>query len=57
MPADHDLDPPAMTEEERLAKRRYHAYFAFEMQRCPACEAWEDFRRTEPCPYHGTEGR
>lgn len=30
MPADHDLDPDAMTESERLAKRRYEAYFAFE---------------------------
>jgi len=30
MPAPHDLDPDAMTEEERLAKRRYDAYFAFE---------------------------
>lgn len=30
MPAPHDLDPGAMTEDERLAKRRYHAYFAFE---------------------------
>lgn len=30
MPAEHDLDPPAMTEHERLAKRRYHAFFAFE---------------------------
>jgi len=31
MPAPHDLDPDAMTEEERLAKRRYHAGFAFTM--------------------------
>ena len=30
MPADHDLDPDAMTEEERLTKRRYEAGFAFE---------------------------
>lgn len=30
MPAPHDLDPDAMTEEERLAKRRYQAGFAFE---------------------------
>jgi hypothetical protein len=30
MPADHDLDPPSMTEEERLSKRRYEAWFAFE---------------------------
>jgi hypothetical protein len=30
MPAVHDLDPPSMTEEERLAKRRYQAWFAFE---------------------------
>lgn len=30
MPAQHDLDPDAMTEKERLAKRRYEAYFAFE---------------------------
>lgn len=32
MPAEHDLDPDAMTEKERLAKRRYEAYFAFETQ-------------------------
>jgi hypothetical protein len=31
MPAKHDLDPPAMTETERLDKRRYQAYHAFEM--------------------------
>lgn len=30
MPVEQDLDPPAMTEGERLAKRRYQAYFAFE---------------------------
>ena len=30
MPAEHDLDPDAMTEDERLAKRRYQAGFAFE---------------------------
>jgi len=30
MPAPHDLDPDAMTEDERQAKRRYDAYFAFE---------------------------
>jgi hypothetical protein len=30
MPAEHDLDPPAMTEAERRAKRRYEAGFAFE---------------------------
>lgn len=30
MPAPHDLDPDAMTEEERRAKRRFEAGFAFE---------------------------
>lgn len=35
MPAPHDLDPPAMTEEERLAKRRFEAYFVFEMMPDP----------------------
>lgn len=30
MPTKHDLDPDAMTEAERLAKRRFEAYFAFE---------------------------
>jgi hypothetical protein len=30
MPAPHDLDPDAMTEDERLAKRRFEAYFVFE---------------------------
>lgn len=32
MPADHDLDPDAMTEEERLTKRRFEASFAFETE-------------------------
>lgn len=31
MPARHDLDPVAMTEEERLEKRRFEAGFVFEM--------------------------
>ena len=31
MPAKHDFEPGAMTETERLDKRRYQAYFAFEM--------------------------
>lgn len=31
MPAPHDLDPPAMTEAERLAKRRQEAMIAWEM--------------------------
>jgi len=30
VPAPHDLDPDSLTEEERRAKRRYDAYFAFE---------------------------
>lgn len=30
MPAPHDMDPPAMTEGERLAKRRYQAFHVFE---------------------------
>lgn len=30
MPAPHDLDPPAMTESERLEKRRFEAGFVFE---------------------------
>lgn len=34
MPAEHDLDPDAMTDEERRAKRRYHAYFTFETLPC-----------------------
>lgn len=40
MPAEHDLDPDAMTERERLAKRRYEAYFAFETQ--PLSEQWTE---------------
>jgi hypothetical protein len=32
MPAPHDLDPPSMTEEERLETRRYQAYHAFESE-------------------------
>lgn len=39
MPAAHDLDPPSMTEEERLAKRRYEAHFAFEMNHPPVSRA------------------
>ena len=35
MPAPHDLDPPSFTEEERLAKRRYQAYHAFEQMPSP----------------------
>jgi hypothetical protein len=31
MPAEHDLDPPSMTEGERRSKRRFDAAFAFEM--------------------------
>jgi hypothetical protein len=31
MPAPHDLDPPSMTEEERLAKRRQEAAIAWEL--------------------------
>jgi len=38
MPAPHDLDPGAMTEAERLAKRRYQAHFAFEMMPDPPDE-------------------
>lgn len=30
MPAPHDLDPDWLSEDQRLAKRRYDAYFAFE---------------------------
>lgn len=35
MPAPHDMDPDAMTEDERLAKRRFEAYFVFEMMPAP----------------------
>ena len=35
MATDREYDPPAMTEEERLGKRRYEAYFAFEMGHPP----------------------
>jgi hypothetical protein len=35
MPTERELDPPAMTEEERLEKRRYEAWFAFEMNHPP----------------------
>jgi hypothetical protein len=35
MPAPHDLDPPAMTDEERRAKRRYQAGHAFEQMPGP----------------------
>lgn len=31
MVSEREYDAPAMTEEERLAKRRFEAYFAFEM--------------------------
>lgn len=30
MATEREYDPPAMTEEERLEKRRFEAYFAFE---------------------------
>jgi hypothetical protein len=34
----HDLDPDALTEKERLAKRRYDAFFVFEtMPTCVEC--------------------
>jgi hypothetical protein len=32
MATEREYDPPAMTEEERLEKRRFEAYFAFETQ-------------------------
>lgn len=35
----HDLDPDAMTDEERRAKRRYDAYFVFETMPSPRKEA------------------
>lgn len=38
MPAPHDLDPDAMTENERLAKRRFEAGFAFETMPEPEAE-------------------
>lgn len=31
----HDLDPDAMTDEERRAKRRYDAFFVFETMPAP----------------------
>lgn len=31
MPTERELDPDAMTDEERRAKRRYDAFFVFEM--------------------------
>lgn len=31
MPAPHDLDPGVMTEDERLEKKRYDSYHAFEV--------------------------
>jgi hypothetical protein len=43
MPATHDFDPDAMTDDERIAKRRFEAAFAFESQpqpvtvHCAAC--------------------
>jgi hypothetical protein len=38
MPAHHDLDPDAMTEEERLAKRRYQSGFVFETMPAAGCD-------------------
>lgn len=35
MATEREYDPPAMTEDERLAKRRFEAYFAFETQPQP----------------------
>jgi hypothetical protein len=50
MPAPHDLDPPSMTEEERLAKRRYQAYHAFESEYPPVPRS-----RVEQFQYGTTE--
>jgi hypothetical protein len=38
-PGGNDFDPPAMTESERLAKRRFEAGFVFEMLPDPVYEA------------------
>lgn len=43
MATDREYDPPAMTEEERLDKRRYEAYFAFETQWQPKRNLSEQF--------------
>lgn len=34
MPTERELDPDAMTDKERRAKRRYQAYFVFELMPC-----------------------
>lgn len=46
MPAEHDLDPDAMTEQERLDKRRYQAGFAFEMMH-PAISRAQFYRGSD----------
>lgn len=35
----HDLDPAAMTDAERRAKRRFDAFFAFETMPWPPADA------------------
>lgn len=35
MPTPHDLDPDAMTEEERRTKRRFEAGYVFETMQLP----------------------
>lgn len=41
-----EWNPPAMTEDERLASRRFEAYFAFETQ-------WQPKRKLSPGQFKG----
>lgn len=42
MPAPHDLDPPAMTEAERLEKKRQDAAIGFELDAGRMTSAYVD---------------
>jgi hypothetical protein len=44
MPAPHDLDPPAMTEAERLEKKRQDAAIGFELDANRMTSAYVDDR-------------
>ena len=46
MPQPKDMESSAMTEEERLAQRRFEAYFAFETQ-------WQPKRKLSPEQFEG----
>lgn len=40
----HDLDPDAMTDEERRAKKRYDAFFVFETMEVKDSDEWKHIK-------------